>query len=145
MNRKTLTIGAILTLFALTPLAKSLTTSIAEGEITDIAVKQILTGFGMVTGTINFKLGNFSWQPEEIWLLPTDTSPDDFKSNVSMGETLEIPENTTWSTCRTAVYHNRTVGDGFKIYNTGTSTQIQPDGKFCGLAYNGTYYILAKY
>ena len=145
MNKKILAIGVVLALVASTPLVKSLTTAIAEGEITDMAVKQILTGFGMLTGTINFKLGNFSWQPEEIWLLPTDTNPDDFKSNVSIGETLEIPENITWSTCRTAAYHNRTVGDGFKIYNTGTSIQIQPNGTFCGLAYNGTYYILAKY
>ena len=145
MNKKTLILGAFLALLSLTPLAKSLATTIADGEITDIAVKQILTGFGMVTGAINFKLGNFSWQPQEVWLLPVDTDPDSFKSNVSMGETLEIPENKTWSVCRTAVYHNRTVGDGFKIYNTGTSIQIQTNGTFCGLAHNGTYYILAKY
>ena len=145
MNKKTLTLGAILALIALTPLAKSLTATITEGTITDVAVKQILTNFGMITGEINFKLGNFSWQPVEVWLLPIDTDPDSFKSNVSMGETLELPANITWSNCRTAVYHNKTVGDGFKIYNTGTSTQIQPSGKFCGLAYNGTFYILANY
>jgi len=133
----------ILVLLALIPLAKALTVNVIQGEITHLEAQNISTDFGMIVGRINFKLGNFIWPPKEIWLLPEGVDPKDFSKQ---NTTLEIPENITFSTCRTAVYYNQTLNAfGFKIYNTASATQIFPDGNFCGLAYNGTYTIIAKW
>ena len=72
--------------------------------------------------------------------------PEIFSKGLTQETILEIPENLTFSTCRTAVYFNQTLGKyGFKIYNTGTTTQILPNGTFCGLAYDGTYWVIAIY
>jgi hypothetical protein len=133
----------ILTLLALVPLAAALTTDIIQDEITYLEAQNISTSFGMIIGTINFKLGHFSWPPKEIWLLSKEVDPSVFSKQ---NRTLEIPENITFSTCRTAVYYNQTLDViGFKIYNTETKTQILQNGTFCGLAYNGTYTIVAKW
>ncbi len=136
----------LLLFFLLLPIASALTTVINEGEIANLGNQEILTNFGMITGTINFKLGNYKWPPKEIWLLPEQTNPEIFSKGLTQETILEIPENITFSTCRTAVYFNQTLGKyGFKIYNTGTTTQILPNGTFCGLAYGGTYWVIAKY
>ena len=119
--------------------------NVQEGVIADIGIQEISTNFGMVTGTINFKLANYSWHPEEIWLLPEKIDPDEFSKGLTIQTTLELPENISWSTCRTAVYYNSSIGYGFKIYNTGATTQILENGTFCGLAFNGTYYVYATY
>ncbi|MEM7819159.1 MAG: hypothetical protein QW403_03405 [Candidatus Aenigmatarchaeota archaeon] len=138
-----------LTLIALLfsiPVACALTVNINQGEIITINEQEILTNFGMIIGTINFKIGNYKWPPSEIWLLPEEINPSEFSKGLTQKEILEIPKNLTFSTCRTAVYFNETLGKyGFKIYNTGTTQQILENGTFCGLAYNGTYWVIAKY
>jgi len=130
-------IFALVTSFLLVPVAYSLTTTISQGTVTDLGVSEILTSFGMVKGTITFKLGSYTWSASEIWLLPEGTSPKQFKSTSTY---LEIPENITSGTCKTSIYYNETYGYAFKVL----SSQVMEDGSFCGLAYNGTYEILAK-
>ncbi len=127
------------------PAASGITVEISNGNSTNIGTNEMLTNFGMVSGNIVFKLGNFSWTPTEIWLIPENIEPGVFSKGLTQQTTIEIPENVTSSTCRTAVYHNKSSGYGFKIYNTGTTTQIFSNGTFCGLAYNGTYFVFAKY
>ncbi len=140
-------IPAIVSTFFLlfVPTAFAITVEVSNGSATSIGNNELLTNFGMVSGQINFRLGNFSWVPSEIWLIPQDIDPDIFSKGLSQRAVLEIPRNITSSTCRTAVYYNQSSGYGFKIYNTGTTAQIFSDGTFCGLAYNGTYFVLAKY
>lgn len=118
---------------------------VREGESVDIGSSVVQTSFGMVTGSILFTIGNFSWVPGEIWLLPEDVDPSVFSKGLTQQATIELPQNVTSSTCRTAVYRNQTSGYGFKVYNTGTTVQISPDGAFCGLAYDGTYFVFARY
>lgn len=118
---------------------------VREGESVDIGSNVVQTSFGMVTGSILFTIGNFSWVPGEIWLLPEDVDPSVFSKGLTQQATIELPQNVTSSTCRTAVYRNQTSGYGFKVYNTGTTVQISPDGAFCGLAYDGTYFVFARY
>jgi len=130
---------------SISPTVLALTTSINNGQITDLGVNQFLTDFGMVTGAITFKLANLTWVPSTIWLLPVEIDPDIFSKNLTIKSYLELPENITFSTCRTAIYFNQTSGYGFKIYNTESTEQILTNGTFCGLAYNGTYYVYAKY
>ena len=125
--------------------ASAIVASVPEGGSVDIGYRTLQTGFGMVTGGIVFTIGNFSWVPSEIWLLQSDVDPYIFSKGLSQQDTIEIPQNVTSSTCRTAVYYNQTSGYGFKIYNTGTTTQIFQNGTFCGLAYNGTYFVFAKH
>jgi hypothetical protein len=140
---------AILILLLPLAVAATLQTSqvnVQEGSITDIGVEEVLTDFGMITGVINFKLGNYSWPPEEIWLISEKIDPDIFSKGLKQNGTLEIPENLTFSTCRTAVYINTTSNiTGFKIYNTATKKQILENGTFCGLAYQGSYYVFVSY
>ncbi len=145
MKKVTVALLGVLSLVLLAPAVFALSASITNGFVTDIGVNQMLTNFGMITGTTNFQLGNFSWPATEIWLLPTQIDPDVFNKGVTQLTTIEIPVNMTWSTCRTAIYNNETVGYGFKIYNTGSTKQILDNGTFCGLAYSGTYFIYAKY
>lgn len=129
----------------LIPVASAITVQISNGDSSTIGGNEIATSFGMVTGQVNFKLGNLTWTPSEIWLIPQNIDPDTFSKGLTQQTTIDIPQNVTWSTCRTAVYFNQTTGYGFKIYNTGTTTQLLQDGTFCGLAYNGTYFVFAKY
>lgn len=136
---------SVVFLTLLLPAAYATTVQVSNGNSTSIGSSEIPTDFGMVTGQINFKLGNFSWTPAEIWLVPQNVDPDIFSKGLTQQATIEIPQNVTSSTCRTAVYYNQTSGHGFKIYNTGTTTQIFQNGTFCGLAYNGTYFVFAKY
>ena len=118
---------------------------ISEGNLTEIGNINISTNFGMIYGTINFKLENFVWAAKEIWLLPQKVDPEIFSKGLKQIEILELPENLTFSTCRTAVYFNESIGYGFKIYNTKTKIQILENGTFCGLAYAGNYYVYAAY
>lgn len=122
---------------ALAQAANALTTTVKEGEVQEIGYREVLTSFGMVRGTITFKLGNYSWAPEEIWLLPENTTKEQFKATSTY---LEIPSNITFSTCKTSVYYNESLGYAFKILPSG----ILPNGTFCGLAYGGTYDVLAR-
>jgi len=137
-------IGIILALL-LAPSAHAITADVSSGGETDMGSMNVLTEFGMVTGSVTFILGNFSWVPDEIWLIPEDTEPDIFSKGLTQDSIIEIPENVTSSTCRTAVYYNNASGYGFKIYNTASTAQILGNGTFCGLAYNGTYFMFAKY
>lgn len=121
----------------LVPVAYSLTATVIEGTITDIGVNEVLTEFGMVQGAITFRLGDYKWSTNEVWLLPENTSPDQFKSTSTY---LEIPENVTFSTCKTSIYYNSTHGYAFKVLS-----EVAEDGSFCGLAYSGTYDLLAKF
>lgn len=118
---------------------------VLDGGSVDIGSSVVQTSFGMVTGSILFTIGNLTWVPGEIWLLPADVDPSIFSKGLTQQTTIELPQNVTSSTCRTAVYRNQTLGYGFKFYNTGTTVQIFPDGTFCGLAYNGTYFVFARY
>lgn len=127
------------------PTVSAPTAEVSNGNITEMGSNEFLTDFGMVNGSVVFRLGNLSWVPDEIWLVPEDMDPDVFSRGLTQQDVIEIPKNVTSSTCRTAVYYNESVGHGFKIHNTGTTTQIFPDGSFCGLAYNGTYFVFAKY
>lgn len=127
------------------PAASAITVSVSDGGEANIGSNEVLTDFGMVTGDVRFKLGNFSWVPSEIWLLPEEVDPGEFSKGLTQDSVIEIPKNVTLSTCRTAVYYNNQTGYGFKVYNTGTTTQIFQNGTFCGLAYNGTYFVMAKY
>jgi hypothetical protein len=122
----------------LIPVAYSLKATIKEGEIVEIGNNEFLVSFGLVKGSVNFKLGEYKWPAKEIWLVPEGTLPNYYKST---GTYLEIPENITFSTCRTSVYYNESLGYAFKIL----SSQIAENGNFCGLAYNGSYDILAKF
>lgn len=135
---------ALMSAFMLLPVASAITVEVSNGEVSDIGKNELTTDFGMVTGEMTFNLGEFSWTPSEIWLIPENMDPDVFDKGLTQDKVLEMPDNVTSSPCRTAVYNNKTVGYGFKIYNTGTTTQIFSDGKFCGLAYNGTYFVFAK-
>ncbi|MEM5834297.1 MAG: hypothetical protein QXQ69_00400 [Candidatus Aenigmatarchaeota archaeon] len=122
----------------LIPAVHSLKASIREGEIVEIGNKELLASFGMIRGSINFKLGEYVWPPKEIWLVPEGTLPSYYKST---GTYLEIPENITFSTCKTSVYYNDTWGYAFKVL----PSQIQENGSFCGLAYAGSYDVIAKF
>ncbi len=145
MKKEITALAASLYLLSFLPLAYALTTTVSEGAISDTGNNLLNTNFGMVLGSIMFRLGNFQWQPNEIWLIPSQIDPDAFSKGLTQRTVLEVPQNQTFSTCRTAVYYNETVGYGFKIYNTGTTTQVLTNGTFCGLAYNGTYYVYAKF
>ncbi|MEM5882998.1 MAG: hypothetical protein QXQ77_02025 [Candidatus Aenigmatarchaeota archaeon] len=127
-----------LSFILLIPVAYSLKANIKEGEIVEIGNNEFLVSFGMIRGSINFKLGDYKWPAKEIWLVPEGTLPSYFKST---GNYLEIPENITFSTCKTSIYYNETLGYAFKVL----SSQIQENGSFCGLAYNGTYDVIAKF
>jgi len=122
---------------SLVPLAYALTATITDGTITDIGANQFLTNFGMLTGAITFKLGNQVWPTDEVWLVPANSVPEQFKST---GAYLEIPVNVTYTTCKTSVYSNSTYGFAFK-----SLADFLPNGTFCILAYNGTYDIMARY
>ena len=125
--------------------ASAIMVDVRDGGSVDIGSSIIQTSFGMVTGNIMFTIGNLSWVPGEIWLLPANVDPSAFSKGLTQQATIELPQNVTSSTCRTAVYRNQTLGHGFKVYNTGTTAQIFPNGTFCGLAYNGTYFVFARY
>ncbi|MGC8812383.1 MAG: hypothetical protein ACP5O8_02240 [Candidatus Aenigmatarchaeota archaeon] len=122
----------------LIPAAYSLKVGIREGEIADVGSNEFLVSFGMIKGSVTFKLGEYKWPAKEIWLVPEGTLPSYYKST---GNYLEIPENITFSTCKTSIYYNESLGYAFKIL----SSQIQENGSFCGLAYNGTYDVIAKF
>lgn len=128
----------VLAFLLLIPITYSLKASIREGEVVEIGSNELLVSFGMIRGSINFRLGEYKWPPKEIWLVPEGTLPNYYKST---GTYLEIPENITFSSCKTSVYYNETLGYAFKIL----SSQITENGSFCGLAYNGSYDILAKF
>jgi hypothetical protein len=145
MKKKFFALAFVAFSFVFAPFAQAIQSSVSNGEISDISYNEVLTEFGMVTGAIKFKLGNLHWTPQEIWLMPSEIDPDVFKSGLTQLDTIEVPENATFSTCRTAVYLNSSIGYGFKIYNTGSTTQILQNGTFCGLAYNGTYFVYARY
>jgi len=131
------------------PLIKALTSTVTQGSITDLGMQTILVDFGMIKGTINFKLGDYRWPPKEIWLIPESMEiehlgnfkPSDYFK--STGNYLEIPENLTFSTCKTSIYFNQSLGYAFKILNS--NSQILENGTFCGLAYEGNYKVVARY
>lgn len=129
---------AFLSYLLLLKLAYSFSVVVSEGNVTDIGVQNILTEFGMVRGTITFRLGNYTWAPREIWLLPEGTTPNQFKSTSAY---LELPEGIVPTTCKTSLYYNESIGYAFKILGS----QIFENGSFCGLAYEGDYDVLAKY
>jgi len=122
----------------LVPLVCALNATITNGNINEMQTLQLLTEYGMLKGTITFKLGGYTWPASEVWLVPDGTLPNQFKSTSTY---LELPENVTFSTCKTSVYFNETTGYAFKVL----STYILPNGTFCALAYGGTYNIVAKY
>lgn len=142
---KIIWLSAVVSSLLMYPAAFALTTTMTNGSISETGDNEFLTDFGMLRGSINFRLGDFRWGPQEIWLIPSEIDPKIFSSGLKQLEVLEIPKNITFSTCRTAVYLNESVGYGFKIYNTGTTTQILQNGTFCGLAYSGTYFVYARY
>ena len=145
MKSKALIPAVLVWVLVLPPAVSALSVEVSSGSRTDIGTQEFSTEFGMVTGNIVFSLGELSWVPEEVWLIPSELDPDVFSKGLTQERVLEIPENITGSTCRTAVYYNKTSGYGFKIYNTGTTTQIFSNGTFCGLAFNGSYSVFAKY
>mgnify|MGYP000384757346 CR=1 FL=1 len=135
MNKKFLLVIAVKALAL--PLAYALSVNVEEGTISQLEPQQFLVNFGMLTGAITFKLGNYTWPASEIWLVPVGTNPNQFKSNNTY---LELPENLTYTTCKTSVYSNSTYGFAFK-----SLAKILPNGTFCILAYSGTYDVIAKY
>jgi hypothetical protein len=128
---------AILAVTLALPLAYALSADVIEGTISQLQPQQLLVNFGMLTGAITFKLGDYTWPASEIWLVPVGTNPSQFKSNSTY---LELPANLTYTTCKTSVYYNSTYGFAFK-----SLAEILPNGTFCVLAYNGTYDVVAKY
>lgn len=143
--RKVALLSLVAFLLVAVPSALAITVQVFDGSSSDVGSFVVPTDFGMVTGQITFRLGNLTWVPGEIWLVPRDMDPDVFSRGLTQQTTVELPQNVTSGTCRTAVYYNQSVGYGFKIYNTGTTTQILQNGTFCGLAYNGTYFVFASY
>ncbi len=135
----------LIALLLIIPIATATQVTLQNGSVSDVGNLTLTTNFGMIVGTLKFKLGPFYWTPKEIVLLPTNVTVDEFFSNASIYEYLEIPENVTFSTCRTVVYYNPAYGYAFKIYNTQTTTQILNNGTFCGLGYEGTYNVFASY
>ncbi|MEM5869580.1 MAG: hypothetical protein QXR09_00195 [Candidatus Aenigmatarchaeota archaeon] len=136
MKLKKILIGTI-AIVLLVSSVQALSVNITEGMISSLEPKEFLVNFGMLTGAITFRLGNYTWPANEVWLVPVGTNPNQFKSNNTY---LEIPENITYTTCKTSVYFNSTYGFAFK-----SLAKILPDGTFCILAYNGTYDVVAKY
>ncbi|MEM5829755.1 MAG: hypothetical protein QW040_03685 [Candidatus Aenigmatarchaeota archaeon] len=136
MKLKKILVGFVAVTF-LACSGRALSVSVIEGAVSQLEPQQFLTNFGMLVGSIIFKLGDYTWPADEIWLVPVGTEPSQFKSS---GTYLEIPENITYTTCKTSVYYNSTYGFAFKSLAT-----ILPNGTFCILAYNGTYDIIAKY
>ncbi len=129
----------LLALLTLVPAAaNAISISIYQGQITDLGSQEVVTDFGMVVGSIKFRLGEYSWGPAEIWLLPENTTPSQFKS---LSQYLELPANITFSTCRTSIYYNESLGYAFKVL----SSAILSNGTFCALAYPGSYVVVAKY
>src|SRR5437879_1857767 len=112
MKKLMVLLSGVIAIIVLTPAVLSLATTLSNGTVTDFGANQLQTNFGMLTGSVQFKLGNFLWSPKEIWLLPSEIDPDIFAKGLSQQDVVEIPENVTWSTCRTAVYLNKTVGYG---------------------------------
>jgi len=119
------------------PLAYALSADVIEGTISQLEPQQLQVNFGMLTGAISFKLGDYTWPANEIWLVPVGKDPSQFKSNSTY---LELPANLTYTTCKTSVYYNSSYGFAFK-----SLAEILPNGTFCILAYNGTYDIVANY
>jgi len=110
---------------------------VEEGAVTEMEAQTIPTSYGMVRGSIKFRLGTYTWAPKEIWFLPTGSTPSQFKSTSVY---LELPENITFSTCKTSVYYNESIGYAFKVLPSA----ILENGTFCGLAYGGSYEVFAK-
>ncbi len=110
---------------------------VSEGEISDLG-EISLTPYGMIKGRIIFELGNLSWYPEEIWILPEGMETSSFKST---GETLKLSSSGSdiiGSNCETRIYEsNQSIA--FKI----TSSKIS-EGNFCALVHGGEYEIKAK-
>ena len=137
MKARTL-IPLFLASVTIVPIANCLKVTITNGDVTQIGAQEVRTSFGMVVGAVNFKLGSYKWPAKEIWLVPEGSSPEDFKA---IGTYLEIPENLTFSTCKTSVYYNESLGYAFKIL----PSQIMRNGSFCGLAYEGSYDVIAAF
>ena len=131
------TISFIISILMVSIGAYGISIKIENGKILEIGSLEIPTQYGMIKGSIKFKLGNLSWKPKEIWLVPENSNPKNFKS---LSEYLELPESVFSKTCKTSIYYNESLGYAFKILES----QIEENGSFCGLAYPGTYEILVK-
>jgi len=137
----------VLVLFVLTFLAVSMfvvfaedfgSLDISQGGMQSVNIDS--APYGAAVGTIKFRLGNWTWYPQEIWLVP-EGNPDDYRSmskyyqiSTSAGSD-PLLVNTNY--CKTSIY-NLTGVKGFK------ALQIGSDGTFCILAEPGRYRIYAK-
>jgi len=128
----------LMALLSLVPAVKAINVSVFQGQVVDLGTQEVITEFGMVVGNIRFRLGDYTWSPTEVWLVPANTTPSQFKS---LSQYLELPANVTFSTCRTSVYYNQSLGYAFKVLPSA----ILPNGTFCGLAYQGNYTVVTKY
>jgi hypothetical protein len=111
--------------------AFAVTISIVEGDLLDLG-NITLSPYGVVKGTIVFKVGDLNWYPKEVWLVPAGTLPETFKTYV---KSIELSSQ---NKCTTNLYTNNS-SFAFKV----TESQIK-NGSFCALAYNGTYELLVR-
>lgn len=114
----------------------ALTIDVAQGDVRDLG-SLTLSPFAVVKGTISFKVGDYSWYPQEIWIVPIGTTPEQFKST---GNYNDLPSNTSdLGKCTTNIYSNLTLGTAYKI----TASNINR-GAFCAAILAGSYEVLAK-
>lgn len=111
---------------------------ITQGGVQSINIET--APYGAAAGTIKFKLGNWTWYPQEVWLVP-EGEPDDYRSmskyyQISASAGSDPLLNKT-NYCKTSLY-NLTGKRAFKALQVGS------DGSFCVLADPGRYRIYAK-
>lgn len=114
----------------------ALTIDVIQGDVRDLG-SLVLSPFAIVKGSISFKVGEYSWYPQEIWIIPVGTNPDQFRSASSSNE---LPSNSSdLGKCTTNIYTNATIGTAYKI----TASNINK-GVFCAAISAGSYEVLAK-
>ncbi|MBI5061803.1 MAG: hypothetical protein HZB67_05840 [Candidatus Aenigmarchaeota archaeon] len=113
------------------------TADVSNGAVQGFSIES--APYGAVTGTIRFRLGNWTWYPEEVWLVP-EGEVDDYRYTNKYYQIASSVGNdpilNATNRCRTSVY-NLTDKKGFK-------SSIGAGGTFCVLADQGRYKIYAK-
>ncbi len=113
------------------------TADVSNGAVQSFVMES--APYGAVSGTIKFRLGNWTWYPEEVWLVP-DGDIDDYRYTNKYYQIAASAGNdqllNATNRCRTSIY-NLTDKKGFKA-------GIGAGGVYCVLADSGRYKIYAK-
>jgi hypothetical protein len=128
----------LLTIIAITAFADEMgSVDVSQGNLASFDVQS--APYGAVAGTVKFRLGNWTWYPQEIWLVPEGV-PDDYKAMsryYQISSSVSDPILNKTNSCKTSLY-NLTEKRAYK------ALQIGSDGTFCILADSGRYKIYAK-